>query len=69
MPVCQWKVAQFSPRPLFCIQYKFYNDELPKTETTKHYTTLQGQYQEEQKYNNNNDNNNGNFHSKQFKIQ
>ena len=26
------------------------NDELPKTLTTKHYTTLQGRYQGEQKY-------------------
>ena len=32
------------------IQYKVYNDKLPKTMTAKHYITLQGRYQEEQKY-------------------
>ena len=35
---------------LFFIQYEIYNDQLPKIITTKHYTTLQGRYQEEQKY-------------------
>ena len=29
---------------------KVYKDEIPETLTTKHYTTLQGWYQEEQKY-------------------
>ena len=32
------------------IRYEIYNDKLPMTITTKHYTTLQGRYQEEQKY-------------------
>ena len=35
---------------IFFIQYKVYNDQLPKTITTKHYITPQGRYQEEQKY-------------------
>ena len=34
----------------FSIQYKVYNDKLPKTVTTKHYITLQGRYQKEQRY-------------------